>query len=193
MLDRNLAAAANHLLGSAEWAAARLRAHAGKQACLHIGSWTLHLRVGANGLLEPGDRNATSEVTLEIPPHLLGRWLLERDAAARSVRVTGDATFAEALSFVAANLRWDFEEDLSRLTGEIVAYRIGEGVRALQRWRGRAGASIAANITEYLTEERGVLPTRLQAEGFLQAVDEVRDAVERLEKRLALLEQRRAS
>jgi ubiquinone biosynthesis protein UbiJ len=94
---------------------------------------------------------------------------------------------------VAANLHWDFEEDLSRLTGDIVAYRIGEGVRALQRWRGRAGASIAANITEYLTEERGVLPTRLQAEGFLQAVDEVRDAVERLEKRLALLEQRRAS
>jgi ubiquinone biosynthesis protein UbiJ len=33
----------------------------------------------------------------------------------------------------------------------------------------------------------------LQAEGFLQAVDEVRDAVERLEKRLALLEQRRTS
>ena len=105
-------------------------------------------------------------------------------------RIPGDADFAEALSFVAANVRWDFEEDLSRVTGDVVANRFGELVRAFGRWRSEAAASVRANIAEYLTEEKAVLPTRLQAEAFLEAVDEVRDAAERLDKRIARLEAR---
>ena len=190
MLDRSFVGAANHVLAGADWATTRLRPHIGKQACVRIGAWSMHVRVGSEGLLEPGDREAISDVTLGMPPQAAARWLVEREAAIRTVQVTGDADFAEALSFVAANVRWDFEEDLSRVTGDAVANRFGELVRAFGRWRREAAASVRANIAEYLTEEKAVLPTRLQAEAFLEAVDEVRDAAERLDKRIARLEAR---
>lgn len=190
MLERSFIAAANHLLAQAEWATERLRPHSGKQACLQVGPSTVRFRVAESGLLAPGDRAVGDDAKLEMPPAALARWLVDRNAASRTGAVAGDTGFAEAISFVAANLRWDFEEDLSRVTGDIAAHRIGEAVRGLRQWRTQLQQSVQANIAEYLTEERRVLPTRLQTDDFLRAVDELRDAAERLEKRLERLEKR---
>jgi ubiquinone biosynthesis protein UbiJ len=60
----------------------------------------------------------------------------------------------------------------------------------MARWRRDTARAANANLAEYLTEERHLLPTRLQAESFMHEVDELRDAVERLDKRLARLEAR---
>jgi ubiquinone biosynthesis protein UbiJ len=53
----------------------------------------------------------------------------------------------------------------------------------------RAGA---LNAAEYLSEETRLLATPLDCEDFSLAVDELRDAAERLDKRLAHLEGRLA-
>jgi ubiquinone biosynthesis protein UbiJ len=193
MMERSFVAAANHLLAGAQWATERLRVHAGKQASVHAGAWVARFRIAESGLLAPGDPAGTDDVTVEIPSTALARWFLDRTAASRSAAVSGDVALAEAISFVAANIEWDFEEDLSRLTGDIAAHRVGEAVRGFRQWRGQVRQSAEANIAEYLTEEKGVLPTRLQAEAFLQAVDELRDAAERLAKRIERLEQRQRS
>ena len=193
MLERSFIAAANHLLAGAEWATERLRVHTGKQACVQAGAWVARFRIAESGLLAPVDPAGVDDVTIQIPPAALARWFLDRNAASRSAAVSGDASLAEAISFVAANIEWDFEEDLSRVTGDIAAHRIGEAVRGFRQWRGQVQQSVEANIAEYLTEEKRVLPTRLQAEAFLQAVDELRDAAERLEKHIERLEQRQLS
>ena len=41
------------------------------------------------------------------------------DAALRDLRIDGDADFAQAVSMLVKNLRWDVEEDLSRRISEI--------------------------------------------------------------------------
>lgn len=188
MLDEAFLAVANHLLRNAEWARARLGAHAGKRVCIRVSPLSFHFTIDTDGLLVPRAAEAPIDATLEVPASRVPAWLVQPDAATRAARVSGDADLAEAISFVAANLRWDFEEDLSRLVGDVAAHRIGEAIRSLERWRRSASASVAANVAEYLTEERGVLPTRLRAESFLREVDDLRDAVERLEKRIAQLE-----
>jgi ubiquinone biosynthesis protein UbiJ len=190
-IDEAFVAAANHLLRDADWARDRMRPFAGKRARFVIGPVRLDFSIDAEGRLAPAGADKPVDVTVVMPPALVPRWLGNRNAASREVRVEGDSEFASALSFVAANLRWDFEEDLSRLTGDIVAHRVGETVRGLDRWRRATARAASASVAEFLTEEKHVLPTRLEADAFLREVDELRDAVERLDKRVALLEPRR--
>lgn len=189
-IDRTFIAAANHLLGDADWARDRLRPFSGKRARFVIGPLVLDFSIAADGTLLPAAADAPVAVTVSVPPALVPRWLADRSAASREVRVEGDSEFASAISFVAASLRWDFEEDLSRLVGDIVAHRIGEAMRGLDRWRRATARSANASLAEFLTEEKHVLPTRLEADGFMREVDELRDALERLDKRIARLESR---
>ena len=96
----------------------------------------------------------------------------------------GDAEFASAISRVAANIEWDVEEDLSRVFGDIAAHRLAQAGRSAAAWPKQAAQSLAASASEYLTEEAKLLVTPLQAAEFVREVDELRDAVERLEKRI---------
>lgn len=104
------------------------------------------------------------------------------------VRIDGDTAVAQRFSEALAGLDIDWEEQLSRVTGDIAAHEIGRGARAAQREGRRAASSARDNLSEYLTEEARLLPHRYEAEDFLSAVDTLRDDVERLEARIALLE-----
>jgi len=106
------------------------------------------------------------------------------------VRIDGDNRTAHRFSEALAGLDIDWEEQLSRLTGDIVAHEIGRGVRAVQREGERIGRSSRDNLSEYLTEEARLLPHRYEVEEFLDQVDRLRDDSERLAARIALLEQR---
>ena len=184
MFDRAFADAANHLLAQADWAAARLKPHAGKCVRLVAPFFSVQLTIGADGLLAAADMQKHPDAILSLTATALPRWLIDRPAAWREARVEGDAELASAVGFVGSNLRWDFEEDLSRLFGDVLAHRIGETLRAARRWQSANAQAAATSFAEYLTEERGILPTRLKVEDFLHQVDELRDAVERLDKRL---------
>ena len=56
----------------------------------------------------------------------------------------------------------------------------------------RLGRSVSDNLSEYLTEESRLLPHHFEVEDFLDDVDQLRDAVDRLEARIALLALRKA-
>lgn len=105
-----------------------------------------------------------------------------------NVRIDGDNQTAHRFSEALAGLEIDWEEQLSRLTGDIAAHEIGRGVRAVL-WEGeRIGRSGRENLSEYLTEEARLLPHRYEVEDFLADVDTLRDDSERLAARIALLE-----
>lgn len=107
------------------------------------------------------------------------------------VQIDGDTDVAKAFSEALAGLDIDWEEQLSHLTGDIAAHEIGRGVRAAARHTRRLGQSATDGLSEYLTEEVRLLPHRFEVEDFLSDVDELRDAVDRLEARVALLERHR--
>jgi ubiquinone biosynthesis protein UbiJ len=84
-------------------------------------------------------------------------------------------------------MRWDFEEDLSRIFGDIAAHRMVEGARELDRWGRDAALNVGRAFAEYATYERPLIASARTIEEFNRDVDEMRDAVERIEKRLELL------
>jgi ubiquinone biosynthesis protein UbiJ len=107
------------------------------------------------------------------------------------VSIDGDTGLAQQFSEALGRLDIDWEEQLAQLTGDIAAHEIGRGVRSAARQGGRLGRSLRQNLSEYLTEEARLLPHRLEVEDFLADVDTLRDDVERLAARIALLEKGR--
>jgi ubiquinone biosynthesis protein UbiJ len=192
MLNALALTVGRHLLRQAPWASARLAEHAGKQVLVLVPVGTILVRIGPDGGIEDGDVNAPPDISVTMSPAAAAQWLVDREGAWRTARVEGDPELAASISYVVANLRWDYEEDLSQVIGDIAAHRVARGVRHLTAWQADTAQSLARGVAEYLTEERQVLATPLRLEEFAGEVDEIRDAVERLDKRLDRLVRRLA-
>lgn len=107
--------------------------------------------------------------------------------------VRGDAEIAEGFRRLLDAARPDLEEELSRVTGDVAAHYLARFARDALDFGRRAGDAFARNLGEYLTEESRDLPVRLEVEEFLEGVDRLREAVDRLETRIAAAERSRGA
>lgn len=187
MPARPFVAAVNHLLAGAGWARRKLAPHAGKVADFDVFPLRFAVAVCADGTLAAAGADVPAAVSIRLTHLNVLEGLAAGENAWRNASVEGDAEFAAAISQVAANLRWDVEEDLSRVVGDIAAHRLAGAGRAAADWPRQAARSVAENAAEYLTEEAQLLVTSLQAAEFVGAVDALRDDAERLDKRIERL------
>lgn len=153
---------------------------------------TLLFGIGETGEAVVVTSDIAPDVTVRLTPGVMLR-LAARDASARNdIAVEGDPQLAVALNHVTRNLRWDVEQDLSRVFGDIAAHRMVETGRKLDHW-GRQGAdNLARSFAEYWTEERPLIAARADIEQFIREVDTLRDDLARLEKRIERLGSRGA-
>ncbi|HET7202987.1 MAG TPA: SCP2 sterol-binding domain-containing protein [Steroidobacteraceae bacterium] len=107
------------------------------------------------------------------------------------VRIEGDAEVAQRFQNLLQQAQPDFEEELSRVIGDVAAHQVANLARGILGWGRKAADSFAQNVAEYLQEEGRDVPTRVEIEEFLEAVDHLREAADRLEARLARLESQR--
>jgi ubiquinone biosynthesis protein UbiJ len=108
--------------------------------------------------------------------------------AGSSVRIEGDAEVAQGFSELLKQAKPDFEEELSRVVGDVAAHQLGNTARSLLGFGKRVGDTLLQNIGEYLSEEGRDVPSKTEAEEFNRDVDVLRDDVDRLEARLMALE-----
>jgi ubiquinone biosynthesis accessory factor UbiJ len=149
---------------------------------------------GARGLQLFGAYDAELDCLIQGSPLALARLgMAERKEAqlvTGEVEIAGDTALAQAFSAALARLDVDWEEQLAQVIGDPFARQVGNRVREAEHWSRRTSASMTANLTEYLQEERRLLPTRYEVEAFLNQVDTVRDDVERLGVRIEHLAKR---
>lgn len=179
--------AVNHLLRQASWAGERLAPFAGHTAQIKLPPFEAAFTIIEGGQIIAPTPTATAEVIITLPaasPLLL---LQGPDAVMRAARLDGSAEFAEALGFIIRNLRWDAEEDLSKLFGDIVAHRLVGGSRSLGSWQQQAARNLAENLAEYFTEEQPMIARRLDIADFSSEIDRLRDDLARLDKRVSRL------
>ena len=181
------AAAVNHLLRSASWARDALRRHAGKSARFELIPFVVALTILESGEVAPAAADAVPAATVKLGPGLMLRIAARDESAWREVDITGDTDLATAIHHVARNLRWDVEEDLARVFGNVVAHRMAESGRTLQRWGRQAADNTGRSFAEYWTEEQPLIAAARDLEEFSRAVDELRDDAARLEKRIERL------
>ena len=106
------------------------------------------------------------------------------------VRIEGDSGLAHRFGAILGDIDIDWEEQLSRLSGDVVAHEVGSAARAARDYGRRAGRTGEQNLKEYLQEEARLVPTRYEVQEFLGAVDGLRDDVERLAARVERLKAR---
>lgn len=180
--------AVNHLLRAEPWARERLRPYAGKVAALSAPPFRFAFTVDSEGLLQRTDDGIVPAVSIAVPLSALPRFATEgQQAMLADVKLEGDAQFAQAIAEVAQHLRWEPEEDLSKVVGDIPARRIVGTARAMGADLVRGGQRASANLAEYFLEEDPRLVRPRAVAEFTDGVQGLRDDVERLAKRVALL------
>jgi ubiquinone biosynthesis protein UbiJ len=122
-----------------------------------------------------------------VTPGILLRAAARDSVAWTAAEVTGDAEFAKAIDYVRRNLQWDYEEDLSRIFGDIAAHRFASFAKQLDLWGRDTALKVGRTVAEYVTYERALVASAHAVETFNREVDTLRDDAERLEKRLDLL------
>jgi len=133
------------------------------------------------------------EVTTHLSGSPLGlaRLALDRreDALFQgAVRIEGDTATGQQFQALLADTDLDWEELLSRITGDVVAHQAGRLVEKLGQAMREGRETLASDCSEYLQEEARLLPTAIEVRYFLDDVDRLRDASERLQARVARLQ-----
>ena len=182
------ARAVNHVLRSAPLAMERLRKHAGRTAAFHVGPVTVALTVQTTGEVAAAVPGAARDLEVRISPFLLPRLAAREEAAFREIEMQGDMELAQEVSYLARNLTWDAEEDLSRVVGDVAAHRLVSGARSVAKWGREAALRAGQGASEYWTEESPLIASRVKVEDFVHGVEKLRDDLERLEKRIEKLE-----
>ena len=103
------------------------------------------------------------------------------------ITLDGDTRLAQRFSDILAMLEIDWEEQLSKLTGDVAAHQLGGMLRGFQRWARRNQLVMRDNLGEYLTEEKQLLPTAFEVAEWRGEVDRLRDDVDRLAARVVRL------
>ena len=155
----------NQLLEREGWARERLEHLTGQSAELRAPVLPpLRLVVAPGGRIEPGGGEPSAIVTLQ--------------------GVTGEGPLADELRYLAKHLRWDFEEELSRVMGDVAAERVGSTLRAFVHWQADAGQRLTDALADYATAESSALVRRGELARFAAEVERLRVAIEQLERRL---------
>ena len=176
----------NRLLDAESWARERLARFPGETIELvPLPLPPLRVTIREDGRLEAGGE--TPALTLQVGPAALIALARGEEEFLRAVQIKGNARLAQEIAALARHLRWDVEEELSRVFGDVAAHRIAGAARSFAEWHLDAARRVAGAAVDFLAEEARILVRRDEQAGHARAVAELRDALARLEKRFERL------
>jgi ubiquinone biosynthesis protein UbiJ len=159
----------NALLGRERWARERLARFAGQGIELRLPlAPAMRLGIATDGKLEPGGPAPSAIVT--------------------PAGIAGESELAEELRSLRRHLRWDAEEELSRLVGDVAAHRIALTVKALLGWPRDSARRLAEAAADFAVDERRALVRRGELAPLAAEIERLDEALAALEERIARLD-----
>jgi ubiquinone biosynthesis protein UbiJ len=142
---RKLVLILNHVLQQEPQATERLERQSGRVVLSQWRDFTFKVVITPVGLLDLAVADAVADLTLVVTdtsPIAVAQTLMQGNKPA--VRIEGDVQLAAEINWLADHVRWDIEEDLSRLIGDAPAHMVVQTghtfVQALQQFVGKRGA-----------------------------------------------------
>lgn len=129
-IQRRVVLLLNHILLQEQEATARLARQKGRVVLFQWRHLSLKWVATPAGLLDCASPDAEVDLTLSITeesPFALARDVLRGDKPA--VRIHGDVQLAAEVNWLVDHVRWDIEEDLSRVLGDVPAHTLCEAWR----------------------------------------------------------------
>ena len=139
------------------------------------------------------DVHETAEAWIRGGPFSLLRTGLTEDRTALrdgDVVIEGDLELGHAVQRMLRGLDVDWEEQLSRVAGDPIAFQLASAWRRLRTRARRNVNQTARDATDYLRDEWRALPFTHEAERWYDDVDRLRGDTDRLAQRLKMLESR---
>lgn len=96
------------------------------------------------------------------------------------IELHGNVEIARRAKAILDELDIDWEEQLARFTGDVVAHQVGNAVRGTLTWGKTLLATLGQDVTEYLQEETDTLITETELRAFAAEVDCLRSDADRL-------------
>lgn len=174
-----------HLITQNSWAYALLQPFAGQSVEFKLGFFSTNLIILEDGSLAIAGDSQAADASISISPSLALRLLAGDEAAKRQVLILGDTHLAAELAKVLSAMRWDFEDDASKLVGDVAAHKIGEAWRGIKTTSKDTGSNLAAMLSEYWQEEMPLIAKKRHVDAFNSEVDSLRADLARFEKKLA--------
>jgi ubiquinone biosynthesis protein UbiJ len=139
-LQRRIVLLLNHILMQEPEAMQRLLRQKGRVVHLQWRDFSMELLATPAGLLDRAPASAKADLVLAVSedsPFALAQAALRGDRPA--VRIEGDVQLAAEVNWLVDHVRWDLEEDLSRIVGDAPAHIMAQ-----------AGASMTAALRQFL-------------------------------------------
>jgi ubiquinone biosynthesis protein UbiJ len=179
-----------HLISQNSWVNAILLPFSGKSVQFNVGLISTSLVILENGSLAMAGETNIADATVTISPSLLIRLMAKDESAKMQISIEGDSHLASELAKVLTNMRWDYEDDLSKLVGDIPANKIGSFAREAAHSVKETSINLAEMLSEYWQEEKPIIAKKRHVEEFNAQVDTLRADVARFEKKLKKLTQK---
>ena len=131
-IQRRLVLLINHVLMQEPEAQSRLARQSGRVVEAQWRIFRVRLVATPAGLFDVAPAASQPDLTLtltEESPWELAQAALRADKP--PVRIAGDVNFASEINWLVEHVRWDLEEDLSRVIGDVPAHAIGAAGRRM--------------------------------------------------------------
>jgi ubiquinone biosynthesis protein UbiJ len=182
--------ALNHLIEQERWAHDLLLPREGQSISitLPIGEFQLGIQEGM--FVNASDSTNLPSVILSIPQEAIWTFLKDgKSGAMKFVKISGDIDFAADLNRLAADLKWEVEEDLSKLVGDATARRVVLESQKMVHQTQLAMNDLKVGIRDYLVYEKNILVDSKQMDDFKSELRLLRDQIDRAEKKVNQLQQ----
>jgi ubiquinone biosynthesis protein UbiJ len=180
----------NHVIEQEKWARDLLLSREDQiiAISLPVGKFQLVIQ---NGLLtNTSDNTGVAAVSLEISQEAIWAFLREgKSGAMKFVRISGDVDFAADLNRLAADLKWEAEEDLAKLIGDAPSRRILLESKKLFQQASLAVDDFKLGLRDYLVNEKNTLLGSQQFNEFKSEIRLLRDQLDRTEKKIIQLDE----
>lgn len=188
-----LESAINRCLRLDTTAQRRLAKLAGKIIALELrGLTTIYVMPHAGGVDLLGGYAGQPDTVISGAPFSLMRLGLgkgeRRLLFEGTVEVRGDVELGQRFENILRGIDIDWEEQLSRLIGDVAAHQVGVVARGARGWGTQSAGNLRRDVRDYLQEETGQLPRYEEVDEFTAAVDRLRADTDRLTARMQRLE-----
>jgi len=188
--------ALNRVLDTDPLTRERFAAMHGKRVAIEFSGWAvLHFVPDATGRLQlfaaPAEE---ADAVIAATPFDFAESALaeyqEDPVFTGKIHLHGDTGLAQQFARTLSGFEFDWEEQLSKLVGDLVAHQIGLRMHWTVRWASRGAKHFGSAFGDYLSEEKQLVPTAFEVNEWREHVEQTRDAVERLAARIALLQKK---